>query len=693
VPPAPPNQISGLYFNLIPSNSFYFTTWPNPPATPGDALIGAVSTNSSSAIVVWATLFNKLYQPSSAVSTDYPQEVVDFSFGGSYSIYNWELFFHMPLLVATQLSQNQQFQDAQTWFHYIFNPTISSNDPAPQRYWTCLPFYECSPLDELAGQIQNLFNSSSSGAPSVCGQDTQSQILAWQANPFDPFLIGRMRTIAFRMKVVMAYLDNLFAWGDSLFAQNTRESINEATQIYLLAKNILGPAPVEIPDRGTVQDYTYNDLVNLFNLNASTPLGEFSNTLVLMENDFPYLTALSSSRTNSGLAAVVSMSSVVTYFCFLPNDTLLGYWTTVEDRLYKIRHCMNIQGVVEQLPLFAPPISPALLVAAAAAGVDLSSVLSNTNAATPFYRFPFMVQKALELCSEVRSLGAALLSALEKQDSEALALLRATQETSLLQAMTQMKEYAVQEAQATVTGLQASLKTATDRNTYYTGLANDASSAAYNQEVNQASALSAASSAQQDAIDNLGQAGTDALFPEFSFGINGAGGSPSATESFGGSQMAAVDNANAGQSQAKAGYQSYLASMAGLQAQLGRRNTDWGFQAAQAADQMNEINDQITAANFRVQIAQQDQSNLNLQIQNAQAVEDFLTNKYTNQQLYSWMVDQISTVYFQCYQMVYDLATRAEAAFRFERALPSSSYRLSDNLFLCFSVLERHGLP
>jgi hypothetical protein len=38
------------------------------------------------------------------------------------------------------------------------------------------------------------------------------------------------------------------------------------------------------------------------------------------------------------------------------------------------------------------------------------------------------------------------------------------------------------------------------------------------------------------------------------------------------------------------------------------------------------------------------------------------------------MVGQTSTVYFQCYQMVYDLAVRAEAGFRFERGLADSSY-------------------
>ena len=45
----------------------------------------------------------------------------------------------------------------------------------------------------------------------------------------------------------MKYLDNLIAWGDSLFRQDTIETINEATQIYVLAANLLGPKPQRVP--------------------------------------------------------------------------------------------------------------------------------------------------------------------------------------------------------------------------------------------------------------------------------------------------------------------------------------------------------------------------------------------------------------------------------------------------------------
>jgi hypothetical protein len=55
-------------------------------------------------------------------------------------------------------------------------------------------------------------------------------------------------------------------------------------------------------------------------------------------------------------------------------------------------------------------------------------------------------------------------------------------------------------------------------------------------------------------------------------------------------------------------------------------------------------------------------------------MEEFLRNKYTNNELYSWMDRQIKTLYHQAYNLAYDLAKRAEKVFRFERGLPTSSF-------------------
>jgi hypothetical protein len=694
LPPAPAGQ-SFLFYNSgpsrtpasgksdprrpppkLPGSGFYYSSLATPDS-PEDALIGKVTASPAiTAVQPWSafslpTLFNETYFPNtSVVATPYPKEDVDFSYGGAYSIYNWELFFHIPLLLAIRLSQNQKFEDAQKWFHYIFNPTSNAADPSPQRYWNLLPFYRCSVSDEVEGQLQNLLMQLDTGGgasqPSECGLDLSTQVTQWEGNAFNPHLVARMRTIAYRKAVVMKYLDNLIAWGDYLFRQNTRESINEATQVYVLAHEILGPRPTQIPERGTIQDYTYHDLTTQFSLD------EFSNALVQMENVFPFTTSGASiNGSNSGLSSATSTATTSFYFCIPPDGQLLGYWDTVEDRLYKIRHCMNIAGAVEQLPLFAPPISPALLVQAEAMGVDLDSVLSDINAPAPNYRFTYMVQKALEICSEVRSLGAGILAALEKKDAEHLAYLRATQETSLLTKVRQIKQSQVQEANDTLQGLQASRAVTLNRQTYYQSLINGGLSQF---ELQQIFGITNAQGRQDSSVDTAYLTSGLALIPNVDLGVSGFGGSPVASITFGSAQLVAYLNAEGQAASLDAGFFSYGAGLASILGGWDRRAQDWNFQVQSAGLELASIDPQIAAANIRVQIAQTDLDNQDLQIQNAQDVQDFLESKFTAEDLYSWMVDQTSTVYFQCYQLAYETAKKAEKAFQFDRGLTDSSY-------------------
>src|SRR6185436_102114 len=153
-----------------------------------------------------------------------------------------------------------------------------------------------------------------------------------------------------------------------------------------------------------------------------------------------------------------------------PNDILLGFWVTVADRLFKIRNCMNIEGVVRKLPLFEPPIDPALLVRAAAAGLDLDSVLNDQYGASPHYRFTVMLQKANELCAELKALGSALLSAWEKRDGEALSQLRSSQELAMLAAVREVKKSQVKDAEKTLDALMTSLELAEIKYNHYSNL-------------------------------------------------------------------------------------------------------------------------------------------------------------------------------------------------------------------------------
>lgn len=357
------------------------------------------------------------------------------------------------------------------------------------------------------------------------------------------------------------------------------------------------------------------------------------------------------------------------YFCIPENDTLLGYWDTVADRLFKVRNCMNIEGTERQLPLFAPPIDPALLVRAVALGIDLNSALNDINAATPRYRFTYMVQKAAELSGEVKALGSGLLAALEKKDAEALASLRASQETNLLKAVRQVKEKQIDEAQDALDGLAKSRDLADIRYKYY-------STRPYLNAFESTHLLvSGAASVAQAIIESI-LASAAVAYPLPTMTVGAAGWSSPVNVA------TVVDGPAEGEAQ-EAGAKEALSAVsllresAALSLTLGgyeRRSDDWRFQADLAAKEKEQIEKQIAAAEVRLAIAEAELKNHDLQTQNAAAIETFLRDKYTNQNLYSWMVSQISGVYFQAYQLAYDIAKRAERAFRHELGVTNSNY-------------------
>jgi len=76
----------------------------------------------------------------------------------------------------------------------------------------------------------------------------------------------------------------------------------------------------------------------------------------------------------------------------------------------------------------------------------------------PNYRFSYLLQKALELCSEVKALGNAFLSAKEKGDAEALSQLHARHESSIHNLVMEVKKQQLDEAGKALVALQQSRK-------------------------------------------------------------------------------------------------------------------------------------------------------------------------------------------------------------------------------------------
>lgn len=573
------------------------------------------------------------------------RETVDFERYGAYALYNWELFFHAPLLVACKLSQNQRFEEAMRWFHFIFDPTNVESAEVPQRYWVTRPFFETNSEAYRRQRIDELLRNIDAH---------RDQLTAWKNNPFKPHLIARYRPVAYQKTVVMKYIDNLIAWGDHLFRRDTIEAINEATTLYVLAYEILGRRPEKVPNVNAT-DLSYAELTQQAGLDA------FGNKRVevLLENHADARVRITRAPPGTEPLPVLDVS----YFGIPHNDQMLAYWDRVEDRLYKIRHCMNIQGVVRQLPLFEPPIDPALLVKAAAAGVDLDSALADLDLPAPPYRFRFAVAKAQELCAVARALGDKLLAVLEKSDGEALALLRSRHEQALLKAVREIRKQQIKEATEAMAGLQKTRELADQRKTFYEGRE------FINAWEGAALALGGASAVAQTGIA-LGYvlAGGLAFIPGFVTGASGFGGSPHVT-------VQVVDGVKFSKASELAtttlgAIATALDKYASLSSAVGgyqRRQDEWTFQAQQAATELQQIDRQIAAAGIRLALAEKELENQELQIDNAQAVDEYMRNKYTNRQLYDWQVRQLSAVYFQAYQLAYDIGKRAEKCFRQER--------------------------
>ncbi len=591
-----------------------------------------------------------------------------------YSLYNWEVCFHAPMQLVEHLLKSQQFDQAIEMCHYIFNPLAKPHlsEDITKRCWQFPPFKEI----DAKNVLENLFNGLQPGTP-------DDEINQWRNNPFQPHVVARDRPSAYMKYVVMKYIEMLIAYGDDYFRQNTNESIPLAIQCYVVASHLYGPGGRKIPRGGKIEKQTYNKLLDKWDA--------FGNAMVNMESIFPVSNQTASPfATVGGDVATPNVFGFATshYFCIPYNPNLTALRKTIDDRLLKIRACENIQGVFEQPPLFEPPIDPALLVQAAAQGLSLSSVLNDMNSPMPNYRFHYLLQKALELCSELKALGNAFLSAKEKGEAEALSSLRSTHESGIHNLIMEVKRQQLKEAENTLEALKQSRKIPVSHMQYYLQLIGEDLSKVpqeggsdFSELPNQIDKpvdegglkvshyekeeMDKASDAQTLQIE-IGKQETLAsilhLIPScdtkmMPFGI---GMSSTVTSGW---MLGNAAQALAHGLQIVAGILSHESSSASRKAGFLRQFQERVQRANTAGYEIKNIDKQILTQQIRIAIANQEITNQQKHIDNAQEVEEFLRTKYTNQELYSWMDGQIRTLYYQAYTLAYDTAKKAEKVF------------------------------
>jgi len=676
--------------------------------------------------------FYKFYQPqvSRLVSVESFRKEIDVTEHGSYANYNWELFFHIPLTIAVHLSKTRRFAEAQHWFHYIFDPT--SNDQSvepPKRFWKFLAFRREGDPKQIDGLLALLSKPPAELSPE--DQQLRAEILngyrAILDKPFQPHVVARTRHLAYQYCVVMKYLDNLVAWGDDLFQQDTIESINEATQLYVLSANLLGPRPQRIPPRGMVQPKTFAQL-------KAAGLDPMGNALVELESKFPFNlgTPDPGGNTDGESAGALFGIGRTLYFCIPRNEKLLGYWNTVADRLFKIRHCMNIQGVVRPLALFEPPIDPGMLVKATAAGLDLRSLVSGLTQPIGPVRCLILIQKAQELCAEVRGLGNSLLSALEKGDAEHLALVRQRHEVQIQQMTQEVRFLQWKQAQETTKSLLTSRATALERLRFHQRLlglpadqnapdrltvnpqelteenfdqAYDALVGQYNKPLTLQQLPHLKITGNTSPLQQAGASGQGRLYlsnnedaelnthlpiardtrllasatntvaaaltfiPDFFVDLH-FWGMGTHVDVPGGRKLADVTKIAAEILQIISAYEQDQAGMVARTASYERRADEWILQYNLAAHELMQLGRQILTSLIAEEIAHHEYQTIQQQIANSQEVDQVFHDKFTNEDLYLWMQGETSRLYYEYYRFAFDTARKAERTMKQEVMRP-----------------------
>jgi hypothetical protein len=149
-------------------------------------------------------------------------------------------------------------------------------------------------------------------------------------------------------------------------------------------------------------------------------------------------------------------------------------------------------------------------------------------------------------------------------------------------------------------------------------------------------------------------------------GVAGFGGSPEVVMQIGGSAISRATSIGADILSILSSVASYEANRASILGGYDRRFDDWKLQERLAKKELLQIGKQIVAAEIRKEIAETDLKNHELQIDNAKKTDEFMRSKFTNKELYDWMIGQISSVYFRAYQLAHDFAKKAERSYRFE---------------------------
>ena len=272
----------------------------------------------------------------------------------------------------------------------------------------------------------------------------------------------------------------------------------------------------------------------------------------------------------------------------------------------------------------------------------------------PYYRFASLIERAKGLTAAVCQLGGQLLSTLEKRDGEALALLRNSQEKTLLQMSTLIKQQQVEEAKQGGLALNQSLQSAQKRQSWYKDQIDKGLSS---NEIQNIVYMTLATVFNTSATAVRTMASIGYAVPQV--------GSPFAM-TYGGAQLGASLTAASGVLDGLGILANFGAQLNLTMAQYRRRESEWQLQSDLAGYDVAQIQYQIAANAAQQKITARDLEVQQTTLAQNEAMDAFLKNKFSSEELYQWMATRLSVLYFQTYQLALDLSRSVQRAYQYE---------------------------
>ncbi|KAF4437660.1 putative PA14 domain protein [Fusarium austroafricanum] len=599
----------------------------------------------------------------------------------SYSMYTWELGVHIVSLLMETLQATQQYDLALDIARLTFDPSVHGTET--NRCWKFAPFKDTTRIGVTP--IKVLLQTLESGE-STKKTMTDVAIYNWRQRPFDPHAIARGRPVTYMKRIIMKYIEILIDAGDVYFRQNTLESIPLALQRYIEASHLFGPRAQKVPKLGTRTTKSY--------IGLKRALNSFSNASLDMELEFPFsVIAGAGSSQSSGLVGILN----TTYFCVPQNPKLLELIDLIDDRLFKIRNGRDINGNEQKLALFEPPMDPGALVAAAArGGLSASLLMADADSPMPNYRFQYLLQRALELCNEIKSIESNFLSAKEKKDAEAFSALKSQQDIALQTALAEAKTLQKDEAVISLAAQQEIRNSHVGRLRFYLALTGEKKKIPGHDEewvdIEQNFGAITKGSLRMNTFEKEEMKKSDSAAEKslYASTLEGAGSIlrllPQATihtSPFGVGPAMKIDSYNIADSlkgastvvQLLAQVAGNEASQAGRKAQMTRQLQERRFQANQAGRDIKSTDKQIAAAQTRIKITEAEIKQQALTIKQVTEADQWLRSKYTNEQLYAWMENSIRSTAYETYKLAAQFAKQVEKTYLFDNvSLASSRY-------------------